>query len=280
MDQLLSRPEVQSALIPFFTALLIYAGLKKFTASAWIWAVFAAFLVSSILINGVTVTPLTGTRKIILLVLGSFMLAGFAPYLFRRIKLQRAAAPVITITALLWVFWKVVARMDLSGIALFLAGGVGLVLWLAWTFDRIANDAARLHGAGFSLLLGTGLCAAAAASALLGQLALSLASAAGGVLLAWVLTGKAGAGSSNASISVLPYVLAAALIGLAAITFARLPWYALIPLAAIPLAVSLTPTKSGSRFMRALMSSIPGLTISLALAAWVWQASSSGSSGY
>ena len=281
MDQLLNRPEFQSAVIPFFVAMLLYSGLRKLTATAWIWALFAAFLISSGLINGVTITPLTGTRKIILLVLGSLILAGLAPYLIRQVKLQRAAAPVLTILALLWVFGKVVARLDFTGIVLFLAGGVGLVLWLLWMFDRIANDDSRLHGAGFTLLLGTGLSATAAASALLGQLALSLAAASGGVLLAWVLQGKAvSTGRVIGSMSTLPYVLSAALIGLAAIIFARLPWYALIPLAAIPLATSLVPVKPDTRFLSALVNSLPGLIIALAVSFWVWQAGSSNSSGY
>ena len=281
MEQILDRPEFQSAVIPFVVAMLVYAGLKKLTAGAWIWALFAAFLISSSLINGTTLSPLTGTRKIILLVLGSLILAGLVPYLIRQVKLPRAAAPVLTILALLWVFGKVVARMDLIEIALFLAGGVGLVLWLTWTFGRIANDDSRLHSAGFTLLLGTGLSAAAAASALLGQLALSLAAASGGMLLAWVLQGKAvGSGRVSGSISTPPYVLSAALIGLAAIIFARLPWYALIPLAAIPLATSLVPVKPDARFLSALVNSLPGLIIALAVSYWVWQAGSSNSSGY
>jgi hypothetical protein len=281
MEQLLDRPEFQSAVIPFLVALLFYSGLRKLTATAWVWAIFAAFLVSAGLINGFILTPLTGTRKIILLVLGALILAGLAPYLIRQLKLQSAVAPVLTILALIWVFGKVVARMDLTGIALFLIGGVGLVLWLLWAFDRIAGSDARLHGAGFSLLLGIGLSATAAASALLGQIALSLAAASGGAFLAWVLQGKAvNSGKASASIATLPYVLSAALIGIAAVIFARLPWYALIPLAAIPLATSLIPVKFESRFLNALLSSLPGLVIALGVAFWVWQASSSNSSGY
>ncbi|UCH41063.1 MAG: hypothetical protein JSU67_05110, partial [Gammaproteobacteria bacterium] len=173
------------------------------------------------------------------------------------------------------------ARMEFSGILLFLAGGLALTLWLAWTFERITRDDARLHGAGFGLLLGTGLSATAGASALLGQLALALAAATGGMLLAWVLLGKAArSGGSNATISTLPYVLAATLLGLAAVVFARLPWYALIPLASIPLAASLVTLKPDSRFLAALLYSLPGLIIALATAFWVWQAGASSSSGY
>ena len=281
MESFLNRPEFQSAVIPFTIALLVYAGLRKFTAVAWIIALLAAFLTSVWLINGFTITPLTGTRKIILLVLGSLVFAVLAPLLIRQIKLQRAVAPILTILALLWIFWRVVARMEFSGILLFLAGGLALTLWLAWAFERIARDDARLHGAGFGLLLGTGLSATAGASALLGQLALALAAAIGGMLLAWVLLGKAArSGGSNNTISTLPYVLAATLLGLAAVIFARLPWYALIPLASIPLAAGLVTLKPDSRFLTALLYSLPGLVIALATAFWVWQAGASSSSGY
>lgn len=281
MDQFLNRPEFQSAVIPFVVSLLVYSGTRKFTAAAWLCAVFAAFLVSVGMINGATMTPLTGTRKIILLVLGSLVFAALAPYVIRRIELQRAVAPVLTILALLWVFGKVVVRMDITGILLFLGGGMVLVLWLAWAFARISGNDARLHGAGLGLLLGVGLSAAAGASALLGQLALAMSAAVGGVLLAWVLTGKAvRSGSFDGTISTLPYILAAASFGLAAAVFARMPWVALIPLALIPLAVGLIPVKPGSRFLAALVYTVPGLVIALAVAFWVWQSGASSSSGY
>jgi hypothetical protein len=281
MDQFLNRPEFQSAVIPFIAALLVYSGVRKFTAAAWLWAVFAAFLVSVGLINGATITPLTGTRKIILLVLGSLIFAALAPYVIRRIELQRAVAPVLTILALFWVFGKVVARMDITGILLFLGGGLALVFWLAWAFARISRDDARLHGAGLGLLLGVGLSAAAGASALLGQLALAMSAAVGGVLLAWVLTGKAARSESfDGTISTLPYILSAASFGLAATVFARMPWQALIPLALIPFAVRLVPMRPGSRFLAALVYTLPGLVIALAVFFWVWQSGASSSSGY
>lgn len=280
MDQILSRPEIQSAVLPFIVGLLLYIGLRKLTANAWIWAVFTGFLISVGLINGLTITPLTGTRKIILLVLASFIVAGFIYRLIPGVNWRRTTTYVLGVLALLWVFWKVILRMEASGMALFLVGGVGLVLWLVWAFDRIGGDDARLHGAGFSLLLGTGLSATAGASALLGQLALSLSAASGGVLLAWVLMGRTSAANTDAiKASSLPYALAAALLGLAAVIFARMPWHALIPLAAIPFVTGFVPKVSDTRFTNALVTSLPGLLIASAVSFWVWQMGSS-SSGY
>ena len=280
MEQILNRPELQSAVAPFVIALLVYFGLRKISAQAWLWAVCAAFLVSVLLINGVTVTPLTGTRKIILLVLISFFAAALLPRLLPRVNLQRAVAAGAAVLALLWVFWAVLARMEAGAIALFLAGSIGLALWLLFLFDRLAHNEARLHAAGFSLLLGVGLAATAAASALLGQLALALSTASAGAFLGWVLfANKDDAEAAQPSITTLPYVLAPLLLGLAAVIFARLPWYALLALAAVPLAVSLLPLKSDSRFLSALLSSLPGLVIAIAVGFWVWQ-SGSQDSGY
>jgi len=280
MEQILNRPELQSAVAPFVIALLAYFGLRKISAQAWLWAVCAAFLVSVLLINGVTVTPLTGTRKIILLVLISFFAAALLPRLLPRVNLQRAVAAGAAVLALLWVFWAVLARMEAGAIALFLAGSIGLALWLLFLFDRLAHNEARLHAAGFSLLLGVGLAATAAASALLGQLALALSTASAGAFLGWVLfANKDDAEAAQPSITTLPYVLAPLLLGLAAVIFARLPWYALLALAAIPLAVSLLPLKSDSRFLSALLSSLPGLVIAIAVGFWIWQSGSS-DSGY
>ena len=73
--------------------------------------------------------------------------------------------------------------------------------------------------------------------------------------------------------------MAPALLGVAAVIFARLPWYALIPLASIPFAVSLVPQKSESRFVNALLASLPGLVIALGVAFYVWQTGNS-ASGY
>lgn len=280
MDQILNRPEIQSAVLPFITGLLLYFGLRKLTAKAWIWGVFTAFLISAGLINGLTITPLTGTRKVILLVIAAFILASLIHRLITNIQFRQITMHLFGASAMLWVFWKIMLRMDASAMALFLAGALGLVIWLVWAFERFANDEVRLHSAGFSLLLGTGLSATAGASALLGQLTLSLAAASGGVLLAWVIKGKAvDSDDTTTAASTLPYALAAALFGVAAVLLARTPWYALIPLASIPLVTGLVPKISETRFTNALVTSLPGLVVALAVAFWVWQSGSS-SSGY
>lgn len=277
MDQIFSRPEIQSAVLPFIIGFLVYLGLRKQTLHAWIWAVFAAFLISAGLINGLTITPLTGTRKIILLILASFVVAASIQHFIEGIKLRRAALSSLVILALALVFWKIAMRKEALDMALFFVGSLALVLTLVWSFERIGDNFTRLHGAGFSLLIGTGLSATAAASALLGQLALSLSAASAAVLLGWVIKGDAGDGKqSNAT---LPYALAAALLGLAAVILARLPWYALIPLASIPLVTSFVPKISETRFTHALITSLPGLCIALAVAFLVWQTGSS-DSGY
>ena len=279
MEQLLSRPEIQSAVAPFVIALVAYLGLRKITATAWLWALLVAFLASAALINGLIVNPLTGTRKIILLITASFIPAALLHWVLRSENLQRRFTTIISQVALLWVFWAVLGRMDSAAMVLFLAGSISLVLVSEHSFVRIIDKPAQLHGAGFSLLLGVGLSATAAASALLGQIALALAAASGGALLGWVLSGSVSRPQTRQLIAVLPYLMASSLLGIAAVMFARLPWYALIPLTSIPFAVNLVPQKSSSRFVNALLASLPGLVIALGVAYDVWHTGSSGS-GY
>jgi hypothetical protein len=277
MDNLLDRPEVQSALLPFVIALVLALGLRKLSATAWLWAMLAAFSLSALLINGPTLTPLTGTRKIILLLVAALFAAALLSGVLARLRLQRPFTDLFCLLALAWVFWAVVARMQTVQIAMTAAGAVAFALTLQLSFERVSANPARLHGAGLGLLLGVGLAASAAASALLGQLGLALAAACGGAYLAWVITG-AGGGAQRLVVT-LPYVLAPLLLGVASVLFARLPWYALIPLALIPLAVSLVPDRAESRFLRALLASLPGLVIALGVAFWVWK-SSGPASGY
>jgi len=282
MEQLLARPELQSAVIPFVVGLAVAAGLRKFTSQAWIWALFAAFLCSALLINGATLTPLTAARKIILLTLGACLVASLGAFVLRSVNLQRQAATALVILAVFWIFWVVLGRYDSKSIAIFTAGELVLVLFTAWGLDRCRSHEARLHGAGLGLLLGTGLCATLGASALLGQLALALGAACGGLLLAWVLLPGQSGGEQlkRRPLAIMPYLMPAVTIGLAAVMLARLPWYTLAPLAAIPLATSLVPYRSESRFLTALIGSLPGLIIAGATAFWVWHAGSSNASGY
>ncbi|MCP4493040.1 MAG: hypothetical protein GY820_37945 [Gammaproteobacteria bacterium] len=280
MDQLLSRPEIQTAVLPFAVSFIAFLALKKTSTKAWLWAMFAAFAVSVWLINGLTITPLTGTRKIILLILTAFLLAGLIPQLAATGRQQRIYLYLFSGLAVLVVFWKILPRMDNQEMLLFIAGSLGLIMWLIWAFEQISCDDSRLHGAGFSLLLGTGLCAVSGASALLGQLALALAAASGAVLLAWILTGSAVGSSQKLRIaSTFPYALAAALLGLAAVIFAQVPWYTLIALATIPLLTRLVPKVAEKRFYIAISTSMPGLLVAVIVSLWVWQSTSS-SGGY
>jgi hypothetical protein len=280
MQELLARPEFQSAIIPFAAALMVTLALCKLNARAGLWALLVAFAVAAGLINGLTLTPLTGTRKIILLIMVALAAAALLPAILPRQNLQRSTSSLALTLGWLWVFWAVVARMPTDAILSFLIGASALMLVLQAGFERISTNPAQLQAAGLSLMLGVGLAATAAASALLGQLGLALAAGCGGAFLAWVIAGDAkGDTGVRHPITILPFVLAPVLLGMAAVIFARLPWYALIPLAAIPFAVSLVPLKTDSRFLRALLASLPGLVIAISVAFWVWQTSAS-DSGY
>lgn len=275
IDSILNRPEIQSAVIPFIVALLMFVVLRKWTENAWLWAVFSAFLVSVSLINGLTITPLTATRKIILLILVSACLTAITD-----IKIHWVLVLAIALSGVIWVFRAVIPYMEISEIGLFMLGSVILLAGLLWAFAQFGNDVAQFHSAGVNMLFGIGLSAIASASALLGQLALSLSAAGGAVLSVWVLSGGSdGCKPDRGFIMTLPYVLSAALFGLAAVILARLPWYALIPLTSIPLLTRIIPQVSERRFPNTLVTVLPGFLVALAVSFWVWQTGSA-TSGY
>ena len=197
MEQLLSRPEIQSAVIPFRDRT---GGLSRPAQSnRHGMAMGAARRVPGIgradqrpHADTPHRHPQNHTAGHRLIFHGRTVALGSASH-----NLQRRFTTIVCQVALLWVFWAVLGRMDSASMVLFLAGTISLVLVLEWSFVRVVEQPAQLHGAGFSLLLGVGLSATAAASALLGQLALALAAASGGAFLGWVLIGNARAQTAS-----------------------------------------------------------------------------------
>ena len=74
MNDLLANPAIQSGIIPFLIALIAAWGLRRL---GWVWSGLGfaiAYYVSVYLAAGFQLTPLTSTRKI--LILGMAAIAG------------------------------------------------------------------------------------------------------------------------------------------------------------------------------------------------------------
>ncbi len=231
MNTLLANPAVQAAIVPFIAALVVGLLLKPV---GWYWAglaVIAGFYASASLIIGFEFTPLTSTRKLVLIgmcaAIAGLVLDYFAPK-------PRQLYPLLAVlggSAVLWVIWPPLMRMNGVTLWMYGAGSVAYVTWILLSLEGLRNRALRADVAAMTLGLGTGIAALMGASALLGQLASALAAATGAFLLLSIFKKTLPIGL----LMLLPAALLSGLIGISAMTYAKLPWYSLLALAAIPL---------------------------------------------
>jgi len=266
MQALLDDPMVQTALAPFLAALLV-GGLLLRTRLAW-FAVVAALAVAVSLGTGISFTPLSASRKVLLLVL-------LAPFvgaaLDRWPNPPPATAPALAALCALasvWVFWSVLAQRETAAmlaVAICVAVFVGLLVALTL---RLRNDGAA--GGGATLALGLGVGIAAVLSASIGNFANGVAIAAGGgalLLLQFSLARTLAPGY----LGMLSTGLAAALFAAATFMLAQLPWYAMALLLLVPLVAGLDfATRRGPR-MRLVAATLVPLAAACAtlLAAWL-----------
>ena len=231
MDELLANPAVQAAIVPFIAALVAGLILKPV---GWYWAglaVITGFYASVSLITGFEFTPLTSTRKLVLIGMCAAVVGLMLDYLAPK---PRQLYPVLAVLgggAILWMIWPPLMRMHGASLWIHGVGSVAYVVWILWATESLRSRALRANAALMTLGLGTGIAALMGASALLGQLASALAAATGAFLLLSLFKKTLPVGL----LMLLPAALLSGLIGISAMTYAKLPWYSLLALAAIPL---------------------------------------------
>jgi hypothetical protein len=116
--------------------------------------------------------------------------------------------------------------------------------------------------------LGTGGAALLGASALLGQFGLALGSAASAYLLIQMISNRPlPCGRSYT----LPLSLISGLTGSLAVLTAELPWYALAPLAAIPLLAKIPVSEKSALWLQSLLLSIASLACAAGAVYLTWR---------
>lgn len=231
MDELLANPAVQAAGVPFIAALVVGLLLRPV---GWYWAglaVIAGFYASVSLITGFEFTPLTSTRKLVLIGMCAAAVGLALDYLAAKPRQLYPLLAVLGGGTVLWVIWPPLMRMEGAALWMYGAGSIAYVVWILLALEGLRNRALRADAALMSLALGTGIAALMGASALLGQLASALAAATGAFLLLSIFKKTLPVGL----LMLLPAALLSGLIGISAMTYAKLPWYSLLALATIPL---------------------------------------------
>lgn len=248
MEQLLASPEFQ-ALAPFAAALIVAAALRPL-GSPWSGlSLVAAVIVLVALTIGFTFPPVNSNQKIVTVVLGAAALGLLWDLLHVGQRYRIPASAVLAAAALIWILWPFLQRKEGAELWLLAGGGVLFVVWCVAAMDALRHD--PLRGGVATLVLAAGLAVASVlgASGFYGQLAGSVAAAAGAMLVLVALARPAPMGS----VFMLAAGVAAGIIGYASTVYAQVPWKVLPALAVVPLLARVPLPTAWRAWLKALV---------------------------
>ncbi len=265
VHELLNNPAVQGGFAPFLVALVTAELLQRVRLSGL--AVVAGFAVTVYLAGSLAFEPLTAARKIVLLgllaPLVALILTPLAPTWLLRPLLTAAGG-----AAALWTMQRILEQQQTAVMLVWGAGCAFYVGWLVYWMDRA--EAAPVHSGsmGLALGVGTGVSALFGASALLGLFGMSLAAASAACLLIQVLTNRHLACGRSFTLTL---ALIAGLTGSFAVLSAELPWYALLPLAAIPLVGRIRVSETSGVWLQSMLLSAAPLACAAVSVYLTWR---------
>ncbi len=282
MQELLTNPVIQAAVAPFVVALVSALLLRRFLPGGIGLAIIGGFLIAVLLTTGLTVQPLTATRKIILcgLLLPFVMLLldfiARMPQSTGLKRVLRALPALLLAVAALWIIWPVVQRQE--GLAIWwMAAPVmlyaAIIIHSTAALGRVQKPAFGAQAASALILaMGAGATTLIAASALYSQLAFAVSAATGAVIVVGLLGGMeklAKLGMLTVYAAAVPVTLFVA----AATVYAQLPVLVLVCLALVPLFAWLllfNPLKLIQPKQRWLALIIASLWVSIPVLPAVW----------
>jgi hypothetical protein len=266
MNDILNHPAVQGGIAPFMAALVVALVLGRVRLGGL--TVLAGFLTAVHLVSGISVTPLTATRKIVLLVCISPVVGMLMDFAFKPTRLGIGIAALASAAAALWVFWPVLSQQEMARAILLGAIAALLAAWLVgFSLSALADHPVPAGAAGLGLGIAAGGSALLGASAVYASYGAALAAAAGAFLLPQMISGRTTAAGAT---FVLPVSLGAALLAVGATILAQSPWYVPPLLALIPAAARLpAPKKPWTQAVITSAYTLAAAALALALA---WQA--------
>lgn len=266
MDGVLAHPAIQAGVAPFLAALIVATVLTPVRLGGW--AVIAAFVLCVALVSGLQFTPLTATRKILVLAIAAAALGPMLDYVLKPTRAGIVLIGLVAAGATLWAFWPVILQRAGSQ-AWFLGGTAAIVVAVAVGFSQaqLTGDGVRAGAAVLALGLGVGIASIFAASLSYGLYGLSLAAGGGGYLLPQMVRGRKAVAGATLT---LPAMLAGSLVGVGAMLLAQLPWYCVPLLALIPVAVCLPGPARAPVWLQAVVFSLYGFVIAGVACALAW----------
>ena len=230
MNDWVSHPITQSIIVPFVAAWITTKSLNHLRLSGL--AVIAGFCSTVYLIADFNFESLATIKKIILSGLIATIIGLLLDLTSSNQKFVRYLLAIACSIVVLWMSWPVLQQKEIQEATIY---GIGIVIYMIWVtilVDRLSTKPTRAGSAGMSLGIGIGVSASLGASAILGQLGLSIGVACAAYLLAQLISGKA---FYCGRIFTLPLSVLCGLIMPATIMLTQTPWYSLPVIAAVPL---------------------------------------------
>jgi hypothetical protein len=267
VNDLLNHPAVQGVAAPFVAALIVALVLGRVRLGGL--AVVVAFATAVYFVAGFTFTPLTATRKIILLALAAPIVGMLADFAFRPTKIGAVVLALAGGAGALWAFWPVLAQKEAAQAWLLGGTAVACVAWLiGFSQMYLSDNGVRAGAAGLGLGLGTGIAAVLGASASYGLYGIALGAGAGAFLLPQMITGKK---TEAGATFMLTAALIAGLIAAGAMILAELRWYSVLVLALVPVAATLPVPEKAPLWLQAVLVSLYTFVVAGATCALNWQ---------
>jgi len=282
MQALLTNPAIQAALAPFVVALLIALVFQRISRYWLGLAIIGGLLTTLMLTTGLSLLPLSSTRKIIL---GSLCLPFTVPLMEGLMARVPATAKrwqtIITIlvpTALVvvaenWIIWPVLRRQEIAeswpmllGVSLYVCAISVAFLLLARV--RLPEKSATQGASAVMLALGTGATCLIAASALYAQLAFAVSAAVGSLILITFFARSSEGLGQMSSFSLFAAAVPLALLGASATVYAQLPAWVLLCLVTVPLFGWWPSINIARPWLRLMFASFMAL-LPVILAAWI-----------
>jgi hypothetical protein len=267
VNDLLNHPAVQGVAAPFVAALIVALVLGRVRLGGL--AVVVAFATAVYFVAGFTFTPLTATRKIILLALAAPIVGMLADFAFRPTKIGAVVLALAGGAGALWAFWPVLAQKEAAQAWLLGGTAVACVAWLiGFSQMYLSDNGMRAGAAGLGLGLGTGIAAVLGASASYGLYGIALGAGAGAFLLPQMITGKK---TEAGATFMLTAALIAGLIAAGAMILAELRWYSVLVLALVPVAATLPVPEKAPLWLQAVLVSLYTFVVAGTTCALNWQ---------
>jgi hypothetical protein len=270
VENLLNDPAVRYALqggvAPFVAALLVALLLQRVRLAGL--ALVAAFCTSVYFFADFGFTPLTVTRKIVLLGIAAPLAGILADFALKPTRIAGALLALAGAAATFWVFWPVLAQKPMATAWMF-GGAAALAVAFAIGFGLrfLSAEGVRAGAAGLGLGLGVGLASVLAASATYGLFGLALGAGSGAFLLVQMIKGRPAFAGATFT---LPAMLLAALTAAAAMILAKLPWYSLLVLALVPIGARLPVPARAPLWLQAMLLSVYAFAIAALACYLAW----------